>query len=902
MPERERGRGRTAPFFLLRSFKVRHYLVLFLLCGFIAAAQAGDSMQTSAIDGISITPDNQILVELTPDDTASANLFDLNGRTLVFTPDGEGGYSREVRPLAWEEDIGAEVADGSMIALENFTFDFAGQSWDSFHISRHGLLTFGRPLTYSYYVDGRFETMREIAAEFVAAPTISPLYTPGFGGFRIEDDPSASRHVTRWSDRVVVTWSASETQFRGPGVPPRPNRFQAVLYADGSIRFNYADVTAGGGIVGLFPNNEAVKGDLIARVVDGTDPELPGYLDVLEAAIYASDTDAVILEFTTREPIPEPSGDRLYSYRLYFDTDEPYWPRFDVTDEDLGFAINIGAGGVTTWRGKVLTRDADNRIALSVDISDLSETSVAIIASASEFDSNSWVRGDWSSPTQVQLPAPTPMVDLSQSDSRFSRRQNEVFHYRSPPDTAEIACRVIDVLGDRFDLFVFHNEFKTDNQEAGTPARGDVSRVKGIGRPLFDSAPCGDGRLQHYWARPVRAQLFIDEHFDNELVLFAHEFIHVWAAYVSYEKNGKREPLYGDVCQCHWRADLHTPTAFPWRGGDVGSIMADLKVEEGIFGGFWHENGDGTFSPINHYPIGGGPSWLDLYLMGLANASEVPGMFILRNLKRVGEGVYTGDKEIISIEQIIAAEGPREPSAAESQKDFNAGFVYLLEPGQTPSPDLLDLHAKYLKTVKEYWSHITGGRSHITTQVNVARHATLENPRSGSFQSESPPFRAGRVTPTRLSSNSTACPTGRATGRSGRRRWSVSVGIVMRASVCCGTGTTWGRGHIRSVRCLMGSSCPHDGTSDHLWGRPIPAGLSGTFDLPNFPTSGETTLVQWEESLQNFVITDGQPNTGGGYNRVSGIDARLENPSLGSAQSGLGAISGWGMRGRRDCH
>ena len=74
---------------------------------------------------------------------------------------------------------------------------------------------------------------------------------------------------------------------------------------------------------------------------------------------------------------------------------------------------------------------------------------------------------------------------------------------------------------------------------------------------------------------------------------------------------------------------------------------------------------------------------------------------------------------------------------------------------------------------------------------------------------------------------------------------------------------------------------------------PFPRGWSGRFDLPDFPASGETTIVQWEESLQNFVITDGQPNTGGGYNRVAGTDAILENPSLGSAQSGLGVISGW---------
>ncbi len=74
---------------------------------------------------------------------------------------------------------------------------------------------------------------------------------------------------------------------------------------------------------------------------------------------------------------------------------------------------------------------------------------------------------------------------------------------------------------------------------------------------------------------------------------------------------------------------------------------------------------------------------------------------------------------------------------------------------------------------------------------------------------------------------------------------------------------------------------------------PFPQGWSGTFALSDFPTAGETTSVRWEESLQNFVITDGQPHTGGGYNRVAGVNAILENPSLGSAQSGVGVISGW---------
>ena len=55
--------------------------------------------QAPPVHGVSTTADNQILIELTSDDSAPANPFDLNGRTLIFRPDGFGRYSREVRSL-----------------------------------------------------------------------------------------------------------------------------------------------------------------------------------------------------------------------------------------------------------------------------------------------------------------------------------------------------------------------------------------------------------------------------------------------------------------------------------------------------------------------------------------------------------------------------------------------------------------------------------------------------------------------------------------------------------------------------------------------------------------------------------------------------------------------------------
>ena len=67
-------------------------------------------------------------------------------------------------------------------------------------------------------------------------------------------------------------------------------------------------------------------------------------------------------------------------------------------------------------------------------------------------------------------------------------------------------------------------------------------------------------------------------------------------------------------------------------------------------------------------------------------------------------------------------------------------------------------------------------------------------------------------------------------------------------------------------------------------------GLSGEFPLVDFPAMGATTTIQWEQSLQNFVISAG---TGGGGGSAGAAPRVLENPSPGSFQSGIGAISGW---------
>ena len=71
----------------------------------------------------------------------------------------------------------------------------------------------------------------------------------------------------------------------------------------------------------------------------------------------------------------------------------------------------------------------------------------------------------------------------------------------------------------------------------------------------------------------------------------------------------------------------------------------------------------------------------------------------------------------MTAEQILDAMGSRDPPAARSQKVFNVGFAYLLEPGQEPDQDQLRFHALFVDGALEYWARITGGRSRLTTEL-----------------------------------------------------------------------------------------------------------------------------------------------------------------------------------------
>lgn len=68
-------------------------------------------------------------------------------------------------------------------------------------------------------------------------------------------------------------------------------------------------------------------------------------------------------------------------------------------------------------------------------------------------------------------------------------------------------------------------------------------------------------------------------------------------------------------------------------------------------------------------------------------------------------------------------------------------------------------------------------------------------------------------------------------------------------------------------------------------------GAQGDFTVSPFPKDGQQVRLQWQESRQSFVLTNGgTPASGGGSPHTEG---RLEDPSPASFQSGIGLVRGW---------
>jgi hypothetical protein len=317
-----------------------------------------------------------------------------------------------------------------------------------------------------------------------------------------------------------------------------------------------------------------------------------------------------------------------------------------------------------------------------------------------------------------------------------------------PPRAVDLTCSVINALGDKFDMLAYYSDFRIDNPEAGTSSTGPLGggpaggAVTGIGANQRNLAGfCTQGRFQWQFIQPVyvganQMQQYPPDNlnetnkhniaaythqlaertangkippYDYAMSQIGHEMGHRWSAFVS-AKVGDETIQLGPT---HWARGLQAPVAFPYQRPTEASAMG---------GGVWQDNFDGTFTQLDddYYVPATGYSYLDLYLMGMISPAEVPDFFILRNLVPVGNDsnghpIFKADRTRITIQNVIAAEGPRLPAVDQAQKNFNTGMVLVVEHGKTPSSKLIESVNGIRERWMDYWTTTTGHRSTMTT-------------------------------------------------------------------------------------------------------------------------------------------------------------------------------------------
>ena len=93
--------------------------------------------------------------------------------------------------------------------------------------------------------------------------------------------------------------------------------------------------------------------------------------------------------------------------------------------------------------------------------------------------------------------------------------------------------------------------------------------------------------------------------------------------------------------------------------------------------------------------------------------------FILRNLVPAGRdanghAIFKADRTKVTVQDVIAVEGPRLPAVDQAQKNFNTGMVMVVEHGKTPSPKLIESVTGIRERWMDYWTTTTGHRSTMT--------------------------------------------------------------------------------------------------------------------------------------------------------------------------------------------
>lgn len=652
--------------------------------------------------------------------------FDLEGTSLVFVPlVNRYAMHREVAPQilfeTWLRDFDQNEGDDAWFVEYDlpFAFPIFGRNVTRIYITKFNEIRFDPPATKTNAVQfGAAEVAG--MSEAIVSPLVLTTSKP-----RLVVNPEVSVLATPTS--VRVQWvSATPVEVEGPEALRRRVEYvvQAELRDDGTIVLGYPFASPllwgapliSAGTIGRNPI--AAIADPIDVVSTSVPAELRPMLDITGVETYRINEADVFSIRATLAAAPDVSklGEgESFRYLFVAEDDSGY------VDIDKKGVVVTGFGapkGVANAISAKLVNNSIELFGLQRDAGSSSIVSVRVLS----FLRSQPVVIDATSTLQMRLDAAPKRTSLD-----LSAVANGTELALPIAETFELAPLDVNAVWDRLqteqklsdydiDGVAIYQSFYTDIIfYAGAYSTRGNPAVDGIapGQPPFRQRDPRFPALLHmnqltynYSAAPETA---------SKVLL--HEFGHRWLYFISIAEDGVATRSLNPVSS-HPAAYVHTPSAFPVYGENESSVMG---------GGYFAQQPDGAYKA---HAANMGYSWTDLYLMGLAAASEVPNWFYLAGTTlpleywpAEGAVVTTPARKDVSIDQVLAAQGSRSPTHELSQRKFRLLFVLVTEPGTNPTPAEIAKVNEWRTVVERNFALATGGRGKLVTEFVRAAKA-----------------------------------------------------------------------------------------------------------------------------------------------------------------------------------
>jgi hypothetical protein len=268
------------------------------------------------------------------------------------------------------------------------------------------------------------------------------------------------------------------------------------------------------------------------------------------------------------------------------------------------------------------------------------------------------------------------LVDMSTGNGSGAGAIAERFAAANSIDTFAVAKKFYATHPDNYDQILLWTD-QPLIRDAFAYELNIANEVRGIGDDIYDVTRLtgSAGRLRSlvmmdwlvkYPEDP--AQKFLGE--NNTLSVLGQEVGHRWLAYVAFrDRTGARSTALLGRDDAHWSFFFNSDA----------SVMEGNQIEDQRGGLFL------TVDAVKRY------SRLDQYIMGAIPPSSVPTFFYVEspNSTKVKTdapsiGVsFTGTRRDVLVDDVIAINGPRIPSSADTSKVHRQAFIYIVTNGRT---------------------------------------------------------------------------------------------------------------------------------------------------------------------------------------------------------------------------